>query len=151
MEAGPSLPSSRCSPIKVESKLFLCVSSICTHPPGSQEGGGREGFSSNIDNTNLSFTDVVPRSFAAINKKPSYRPNERGRITKFRGRSSYPGKKQNFTVSCLESFRTRLSDEGVSKGASDLIAASGRNGTLRPGKSELAGVCKDRLIYFDTL
>lgn len=62
--------------------------------------------------------------------------------TKFRGRSSYPGKKQDFTVSSLESFRTRLSDEEVSKGAPNLIAASRRDGTLRPGKSELAGVCK---------
>ena len=68
VEAGTSLPSSRCSPIKVESNLFSCVSSICTHPPGSQEGGGREGFNFNIDNTNLSFTDVVPRFFAAIKR-----------------------------------------------------------------------------------
>ena len=68
VEAGTSLPSSRCSPIKVESNLLSCVSSICTHPPGSQEGGGREGFNFNIDNTNLSFTDVVPRFFAAIKR-----------------------------------------------------------------------------------
>ena len=111
MEARPTLPSGRGTAAKVEPKMHLSPQS-----PGA-----------NIDNPGLAFVDVIPRPFA-FNEKYTFSPNKR-EINKSKGTCSSSGKKRDFTASHLENVRASLYDEGVSKGACDLIIAFRMDGT----------------------
>ena len=91
--------------------------------------GGESPFCNN-SNSNLADPKLVPRTLTTFSEKPNHFATK-GRLTKGSSKptaSSYP--KSNNATSSVGYLRKRLTEEGVSERASDLILSSRRESTL---------------------
>ena len=113
---------------KVITKV-LSIPSICLDSQSTEKSRGGESAFSNNSNSNLANPKLVRRALTSFSEKPNHFATK-GRLTKGSSKpatSSYP--KSNNATNSVGCLRKRLTEEGISERASDLIVSSRREGT----------------------
>ena len=153
LEAGSQQSWHGYSSTELVSQEPMCIPSIYLDSQGTEKSRGRESAFSNNGNSNLANPKLVPRIPTCFSERSNHF-SIKGRLTEGSSKPiSSPYLKSNNAISSVGCLRKRLTEEGISERASDLIVSSRREGILsqlthRPGISGLAGVLNKTLVQF---
>ena len=129
LSARPRSPSSGCLFPEMEYGNSLCIPTICSSGPLLTEDQGGQGGDRSSDSPSMGCTDLVPCVTRDVDCEtnhpdmggiPSNRPN---------GSAASIGDSATTATSRVESFRTKLQEQGFSDKATQIICASWRRGT----------------------
>ena len=135
LESGPRLRSSRCVSAGLEPQFPLRISTFLPHYKSSQASDGTISGEDGADSPSVAITTMVSspsgnvhRGSSTSSKHPelTFQPVKPGSSSTSKFLSKPSG------LACI---RDRLSGEGISKGASDLILNSRRKGTTHTYES----------------
>ena len=118
-----------CFPNALDSHKRICFSPIFSNRQSLTQSFVRSS-NVNFDNTSLANTVLVPSVTKALNSKPFKFAQSPRFITRPKQGTSSSNNKRKPTTPGMNSFRERLSSEGISKKAATLITNARRSGTI---------------------
>lgn len=128
-EGRPELCQSRCFSNDLGGSFPLCFSPFLPHTENSQKSVQRASTENDYNNTTLVNPAMVPSNSEYGNTEPSLTSNELENFTQPTRRKPPTYTKFHHETSGLDDFRKSLFAEGISRGASQLIACARREGT----------------------
>ena len=107
----------------------ICVFTVLFIRKGSEKDRSGES-NDDVSGSSLANSNMVSAAFSNVNNGSYSNSIVPRSLTGSRGKKSPSSSKPEVTTGGLDSFRSRLETEGISKQASSLIAASRRKGTI---------------------
>ena len=149
LETRPIQSRDRCNATGLVRTTSVCISPLLTPQQSTQENRARKSEGSNPGNTNMAKSIVVPKTSAVVNETPlAHTSKQKSSKKPIQSTTSF-GSKQNVTSRCLDGYRSRLAQEGVSERATNLIASSRRdssNSSYSSAWNKWASWCDRRQI-----